>query len=267
MNAIGGNGLTPNGLTGNGLCGNGLAAGGLDAVRLASPSFATWFNTNPALSEVVMKYVYRCAAAAGRTINWTNPATGVAYAWPGGLGLAPGWVGGSPATVPEQQLVSACLAALTNKYGVSIKLAVEGRDALGVQLPIESGELKTYSVREGCFFGNLFAGQGVLSGLDHARWADPQSSARACAFDNTTAGMSTQCPPIVFVGSCKDFCVLDGTKTFYESCTYNGVTFKPLTTRILPTDVFTCGDGVCQYTERCGTRSEWWQCRDCGACP
>jgi hypothetical protein len=72
---------------------------------------------------------------------------------------------------------------------------------------------------------------------------------------------------MVFVGSCKDFCTLDASKTFYESCTQGGKTYKPLTTRLRPQEVYDCGDGVCQISESCGTRSEYWQCKDCGPCP
>jgi hypothetical protein len=256
-----------NGMTGNGLCQNGLAAQGLTLAALSSTNFASWFNVNPGLSDMVMKYVYRCAAPAGTFLSWKNPTTGVTYTWPGWLGLAPGWTGGAAATVAEQQVVTACLGALTNKYGVNVAIAVEGRTATGVQIPILPTELDTFSVKEACFFGNLFTGAGVFSGIDHSIWANPLSSARACAFDNTASGANTECPPMVFVGKCSDYCKVDSTKTFYETCTYNKVTYRPLTTRIQKSDVFTCGDGVCQFTELCGTRSEWWQCKDCGPCP
>jgi hypothetical protein len=70
------------------------------------------------------------------------------------------------------------------------------------------------------------------------------------------------------VGSCESFCTLDATGTQYTSCTYNGVTYKPLTTRISPADIYTCGDHVCQFTEHCGTGTTADNCGvDCGACP
>ena len=67
--------------------------------------------------------------------------------------------------------------------------------------------------------------------------------------------------------SCKSFCTLDPSKKFYTQCTYNGVTYLPITTRILPTDVYSCGDGVCQFTESCGTGGTYDNCFvDCGTC-
>jgi hypothetical protein len=260
------NGLATNGISQNGISQNGISQNGLTATGLTTTAFTSWFNLAPVLADVVMRYTYRCAAPAGTAVTWRNPSTGVRYTWDGGLGLAPGWTAGSPATLAEQQVVTACLVALTNKYGVSITLAVEGRTAAGVQLAVTAQELKTYPVREGCFFGNLFAAGGLFAGIDHPAWPNTQSSARACAFDNTREGMATQCPPIVFVGACADFCTPDASKTFYERCTYGGVTYQPLVTRLKPADIYKCGDEVCQFTEACGTKTEWWNCRDCGAC-
>ena len=41
-----------------------------------------------------------------------------------------------------------------------------------------------------------------------------------------------------------------------------------LTTRIRAQDVNRCGDGVCQFTEKCGSNNSYDSCSsDCGACP
>jgi hypothetical protein len=262
-----GNGISTNGLSGNGLCGNGLGASGLTAAHLSTASFASWFNNNPDLASVVVRYVYKCAAPAGTSITWTNPKTNVSYTWAGGLGLAPGWVSGDSATVAEQQVISACLAALVNKYGVSVTIAVEGRTATGTQIGIGPSELATYSVKEACFFGNLFNGEGVYVGLDHWPWDARTSSVRACALSKQSEGPSRECPPLFQVDSCHKYCTPDRTRTFYESCTYNGITYRPLTTRLNPADVYKCGDGVCQFTESCGDGTDANDCNaDCGAC-
>ncbi|GEJ59116.1 hypothetical protein [Anaeromyxobacter diazotrophicus] len=263
-----GNGLGTNGLTGNGICQNGLGAAGLDLANFDTASFASWFNANPATAEMVVEYAYRCAAPSGKSVTWTNPATGVAYTWTGGLGLAPSWAGGAPATETEQQLVSACLAALVNKYGVNVTIAVEGRTATGARIPLTQNELFDYPVREACFFGNLFTNDGVFVGLDHWAWPDSISSVRACAIDRQAVGPSIDCPPMYNVDYCWNRCTRDWTGTFYESCTFNGVTYKPLTTRIALSDVYRCGDGVCQISEHCGTTDSADSCRsDCGLCP
>jgi hypothetical protein len=69
------------------------------------------------------------------------------------------------------------------------------------------------------------------------------------------------------VGACSQFCTLDASGTYYTQCTYQGETFLPVNTRIKPQEIFACGDGVCQFTESCGTGSTADNCRaDCGKC-
>lgn len=265
------NGLTTNGIGSNGLCANGLGTKALLGANgnLADPAFAAWFNADPALADMLMRYLVSCIAPAHRTISWTNPSTKVVYDWPGGMGLAPGWAGGSAPTEAEQQVATACLAARVNKYGVHVPIAIEGYDANGTKLAVEPGELATYSLGEGCFFGNVFRDEGVYVGLDHGAWWNGQSSARACAFDVTATGTSTACPPLVQVDYCWSKCVRAPDGMNYSSCTHNGKSYKPLITRLRQQDIYTCGDGVCQFTEKCGrpyTNSAdacYW---DCGAC-
>jgi hypothetical protein len=265
--SVEGNGLGTNGLTGNGICQNGLGAAGLDLARLGDSDFVDWFNDDPARSDMIMRYAYKCAAAEEASLAWTNPVTGQSYTWLGGLGLATSWVSGTPATVAEQQVVTACLGALVNKYGAHVTLAVEGRTATGEAIPPDPDELSTFSVREACFFGNLFTNEGVFVGVDHPAWDSSVSSVRACAIDNQEVGLSIACPPEYYVGSCADSCTPDESGTFYESCTFNGVSYRPLVTRLSPSDVYTCGDGVCQISEHCGTGTEANDCSDCGPCP
>jgi hypothetical protein len=266
-NGINQNGINQNGINQNGINQNGITLSGLTTTGLSTTAFTTWFNANPVLAEVFMRYTYRCAAPAGTTVTWKNSKTRVTYSWAGSLGLAAGWTAGKPATLAEQQVVTACLGALANKYGVSITLAVEGRTATGTQLAIGPGELTTFSYREGCFFGNLFNGTGLFVGLDHTAFDSKVSSARACALDRQVLGPSLECPAFYFAGSCPKICTPDQTNTFYETCTFNGVAYKPITTRLKPTDVYSCGDGTCQFTESCGSGADWSNCKpDCGEC-
>jgi hypothetical protein len=267
------NGLTPNGLARNGLARNGLARNGLARNGLArngllSADFQTWFAGDPATSAAVMTYVVRCAVPAGQSLSYTSPTTGITYTWSGSLGLAPGWASGLPATIPEEQVVSACLAAHVNKYGMHVTMSVQGLGATGIPIPVGKKELDTYAQREGCFFGNLFEDEGVYVGIDHDIWDASYSSARACAFDIFGIGPSADCPPINNVGPCHLICKEDPAGDFYSSCgTWtNGAwrTYAPITTRILPADVYRCGDGVCQFTESCGTGTTAASCAaDC----
>ncbi|HYO74430.1 MAG TPA: hypothetical protein VEU33_50980 [Archangium sp.] len=89
---------------------NGLAFNGL-----SNEAFTAWFGSDPAMAHMLMKYIVACAVPAGQ--SWTYTHGGTEYTWQGWLGLAPDWAGGSPATLAEQQIISACLAAQGNKYG------------------------------------------------------------------------------------------------------------------------------------------------------
>jgi hypothetical protein len=271
-NGLSPNGLSRNGLSRNGLSRNGLSRNGLSRNGLLSAEFQSWFAVDPATSAAVMTYVVRCAAPAGQSYSFTSPTTGVTYTWSGSLGLAPGWASGLEATVAEEQVITACLAAHVNKYGRQVVISVLGQGATGVPIPTGKNELPTYSQREGCFFGNFFEDEGVFVGLDHQIWDHSYSSARACAFDIFGVGPSADCPPVNNVGPCWLLCKADPTGTYYTSCGVwvNGAwkSYLPITTRILPADVYRCGDGTCQFTEQCGTGTTADSCQaDCGVCP
>jgi hypothetical protein len=263
-----GNGMSQNGMSQNGMSQNGMSQNGMSQNGFGTTAFRSWFNTNPQLGDMVMKYLAICAAPAGTSYGWTNPSTGITYTWAGSMGLAPGFAAGAAPTTAEQQVLTACLAAHVNKYGVQVPIAIEGRTATGVQIPIGVGELTTYSVREACFFGNVFSGQGVFVASDHSNWSSAYTTARACGFYSSTATVDTDCPPIARTDTCKKLCTSDASGTFYESCTWNGKTYKPLTTRLRPQEIYRCGDGVCQFTESCGSGGSWDNCKaDCGVCP
>jgi hypothetical protein len=284
------NGLSVNGLSFNGLSFNGLSFNGLSFNGLSSSAFASWFRQDPALASMVMRYVVRCAVPAGEVRSYT--AEGQTYTWPGSLGLAPAWASGAAATLREQQVVSACLAAHANKYNQHVPISVLGRRADGKAIPVTDEELKQYQWRESCFFGNLFTREGVHVGRDKGRLKQRESSSRACsvvasrgdkedevaeALDegDTSSDDSAEdlelnrrrCTPLVYVGRCERHCELDGSKSFYASCTWNGVKYPALTTRLDKRSLYRCGDGICQPTESCGEKNDYLTCRDdCGTC-
>jgi hypothetical protein len=260
------NGLSVNGLSVNGLSVNGLSVNGLSVNGLSTTTFQNWFEVDPTERRLVMKYIVLCAVPQGQSRSYTSPVSGITYTWNGMLGLAPGWSAGLQPTLAEQQVITACLAAHANKYGMHIYLSVLGRSATNVEIPYTSGELATYSEKEACFFGNTFNDQGIFAANDRNFLLASESSPRACGL--SAKNQSTDCPPLIHVGDCRTFCTLDPTKTYYTQCTYNGVSYKPLTTRIRPPDVYRCGDGVCQFTEKCGSGNTYNNCNsDCGACP
>ncbi|MFY0562952.1 hypothetical protein ACN28E_03825 [Archangium lansingense] len=254
------NGLTMNGLTMNGLAFNGLAFNGLAFNGLASSAFSTWFQESPLTTSLFMKYLVRCAVPAGQSRTFNDG--GLTYSWPGSLGLAPSWSGGAPATAAEQQVVTACIAALVNKFGRSVGVSVLGANAQGQLIPYSAAELSMYSLREACFFGNMFTDEGLFVGNDQAPLAPWQSSLRACALEGSDA-----CPPLVHIGNCRDSCTLDPTGTYYTQCTRDGRTYRPITTRLRAQEVVVCGDDICQASESCGSSNRYDDCAlDCGPC-
>ncbi|RKH54490.1 hypothetical protein D7X55_34470 [Corallococcus sp. AB049A] len=255
------NGMTLNGMTLNGMTLNGMTLNGMTLNGLATASFNDWFNQN-ADAAMVMAYVVKCAVPEGETRTFQSTATGTSYTWQGSLGLAPGWSSGKPATVAEQQVVSACLAAHANKYGMHIPLSALGRTASGAEVAWSAEELSLFSEKEACFFGNLFANEGLFAARDRD-FSTAESSTRACGL---TLKADT-CAPITNIGSCAQFCTKsDPSKPYYTQCTYNGKTYPVITTRVQPVELFRCGDGVCQFTEKPGSGNTADSCRaDCGA--
>lgn len=251
----------------NGMAPNLLGVNGLNPSSLTNDHFRVWFAADPKTANSLMKYLVKCSLPAGLGMDFEYG--GITYVWPGQLGLAPHWAAGEPIPEDEQQLVSACLGAHANRYGAHVALSVLGQYADGTPIPVTDGELSTYPVTEGCFFGNLFRNDGVFSASDRPEaLTDDQSSLRACALpDRTGSGASSMCPPINYAGTCRDLCQPDPTNLYYLNCTVAGKTYRALTTRILRAVEYTCGDGVCQVTESCGTGSTWNDCGlDCGPC-
>ena len=252
-----------NGLSTNGLSTNGLSTNGLSTNGLSTNGFNAWFTGDTTYSAMVMKYLVRCAYAANQSLTYTTG--GFTYTWPGELGLAPVWASGGSITGAEQQLVSACLAAHTNKFGAQVAISVRGYYTNGAQIPVSSSEASGYPNDEGCFFGNLFDGTGVFSAYSrNSPMVDPsQSSLRVCALN---AGQYGDCTPMnTTYYSCQQLCSgsysqVTGAFTF-TSCSYGGKSYRPLSVRMRNQDIATCGDGVCAASESCSTCAA-----DCGAC-
>ncbi len=262
------NGVVLNGVVLNGVVLNGVVLNGLTDLEMTSSNFKNWFTSDESRHATVMSYIVRCAVPAGQTRKFTSPTTGTTYSWTGELGLAHGWANGMAASVAEQQVVTACLGAHVNRFGVHVEVSLLGQNASGAPIAVSSSELATYSEPEGCFFGNSFGSSSAFyAGSDHADLSATQSSARACAMTYASGVTAPECAPIVNVGKCSQYCTKDSSGTYYTSCTLNGVSYKPLTTRIRPSEIVRCGDGVCQVSEKCGSSNTYNSCQsDCGSC-
>jgi hypothetical protein len=231
------NGVSANGLSANGLSANGLSVNGLSANGLSAAAFASWFTQNPAHADMLMTYVVRCAVPAGQRRSFTHPQNGRTYTWTGGLGLAPDWAGGQPLHFNEQQVVTACLLAHVNRFGRHVNISVLGLTARGHALPFTSSELSSYNVREACFFGNLFTPDSLFFGVAQSVSDEGRYLTRACGVMESGSGSASQCAPLRFVGQCSQYCTSSAPSgLFYTSCTYNGVSYRPLTTRMRESD-------------------------------
>jgi len=251
----------------NGMSPNLLGLNGLHPNGLHTAQFEKWFAADPAAADVMMKYLVKCSLPYAETLTYTAD-DGSTHAWPGMFGLAPRWASGKAIPEDEQELVSACVAAHANKYGAHVPISVLGERADGSPLPVSDGELAEFPLREGCFFGNLFRKDGVFSGDDRAiSLGDADSSLRACALPDRSGGSaSSNCAPMQYAGSCRDICKTDKSG-LYVSCKFQGKSYRALSTRIRPDVNYTCGDGVCQATESCGTGTSFDNCGlDCGPC-
>jgi len=243
VNGISANGISANGISANGISANGLAANGLTINGLSQPSFSAWFANDPAASDMLMRYLVRCALPAGDSRAFTDPETGELHTWTGNLGLAPGWASGAPASLAEQQVITACLLAHVNQSGMHLPISVLGRDAPGNVIPYTQQELMTYSVHEACFFGNLFAPQQALYfGTDRNAHNKGAVFTRACSVSGESvtdryANVATTCAPLQYAGSCLARCQVDWQGgPFYKTCTFNGVNYPAITTRMRPQD-------------------------------
>jgi hypothetical protein len=236
INGLSANGLSANGLSANGLSANGLSANGLSANGLSTVAFKSWFTQDPAHANMLMTYVVRCAVPAGQSRSFTHPQTGQTYTWAGGLGLAPDWSSGHPPNNNEQQVVTACLLAHVNRYGRHVTISILGLNAWGHSIPFHPSELATYKVREACFFGNLFTPNSLFFGVDRPVTNEGEYLTRACGAMDSGAGSTNQCAPLQFVGQCSQYCTPGASSSFYSSCTFNGVSYRPMTTRMKRSD-------------------------------
>ena len=130
----------------------------------------------------LLKYLVRCALDAGTEAHLNLPGEKLTFT--GGVGLAPEWTERA-LTLTEQRWVSACVYALTNKLGKSVRVDLRAaHPKIGEEADTKE-EKRTYPLHEGGFFGNLFlpAPVGyVCEGADRKKMLDfPIGQLRLCA--------------------------------------------------------------------------------------
>jgi len=160
VNGFSVNGFSVNGFSVNSLVDNGFSVNGFSVNGTSiDGAFPSWFESSeggePALKEMVVQYVVRCALSAGRSASYTD-AGGTVHTWPGLLGLADSW-DTQPLTTEQKQWISACLAAHVNSAQPeprSIQISLRGAAPSLASSVVEKQLLSTF---DGVFFGDVFS--------------------------------------------------------------------------------------------------------------
>lgn len=163
------NAITMNALTTNALTTNADRMAELLRSTLESDSFGPGTSLGEALwdpnAQQLMAYLVSCALPPGQQVTWQPPPTNPPVppvTWQGALNLCPQWRGGGVAGDAScQELVSSCLLARNNAFGVEVPISIRGFDTRGGYFgggTLEDGrpEYEAFPWREGSFYGNMF---------------------------------------------------------------------------------------------------------------
>jgi hypothetical protein len=219
-----GNALSFNALSFNALSFNALSFNALSHNALSREAASALKDPGERgdLFRTLVKYTVSCALRESQSFrfSWTD-LSGATHneVYPGHLGLAHRW---DRRKLDEEgkQMVSACLAAHTNRYGVSVRVSMRSWQN-PLRCEVGSDELDEYPHVEGAFWGNLFSETPYLRACYDATNVDVSRSAkRDCAAGHPGAdGDLESCGMIEIVGSCKEYCgKLDRKEQFYKSC-------------------------------------------------
>ncbi|AKT37464.1 hypothetical protein [Chondromyces crocatus] len=213
-NALNPNALNPNALNPNALNPNALSHVALDTTELSSLAPLSAANTEGELARQLLRYTTRCALTPTQSVSvaWVDAAG--AYhqeQYPGSLGLAPSWAQAPLDDEEDQRWVSACLAALTNWYGIQVIVSLRGShvDLVG----ISTEEAATYTAIEGAFWGNVFGPTPALWACHNPGTAMfARARRRDCAAGHLEKNLSTgqlvpkACGMIQLAGDCSTLC-------------------------------------------------------------
>ncbi|WP_441292645.1 hypothetical protein ACSRUE_21610 [Sorangium sp. KYC3313] len=230
------NGIFPNAIGRNALTLSSFSPRDLSLSALSWGAFnqnvrAALQNPGPdgAMSRQLVQYVVSCALRQNQSLSFTwTDSGGVSHpeTYTGFLGMADWWVYG-PLTDPfYQRYITACLAARTNWYGVSVQISLRAsQTSMASSIP----ERWAYLVREGAFWGNVFSTTPYVRacysppGVARARALQRDCAAGHLGVDPVTgATITQQCGPIEIVGSCDTLCgSVSSDGGFYSQCLEN----------------------------------------------
>jgi hypothetical protein len=226
LNGLTSNGLTSNGLTSNGLTSNGLVVNGLTSNGLTSNGLSGVKSTSGLMTtsdgRQLVQYIIKCALPSGSQLV-AHDQNGSPYTYPGLLGVAPEWQT-SACSTDCQERISACVLAHVNNAGVHIALWITSEGNIGW------GTSSSYPYEEGSFFGNFF---GVPHGY-YCTGKDFYDGSVPGRLGAKIAGADVYVNPYAGDGklSCaaSNQCSEHSDKSGYDSCNYNGYTWKHVVT-------------------------------------
>ena len=217
-NTLTANTLTANTLTANTLTANTLTANGLSPVVVTALQDVTPVG---AANRTVFHYLATCALTPAQSVTytWSDGTNTYTVTEVGQVGVAPQWATQS-LDVNGQQLVSACVAARINYFGVTVPISERGFVESMLETTTQT-ELAQYPYVEGAFWGNLFAPTPTLASCyNPANVAHSRADQRDCATGYLDAnGQLQSCGPIVLTGSCDAQCLFfDSRDQLYVGC-------------------------------------------------
>ena len=210
-NVLAENALSENALSMNALSTSALVSGELPLNYASAGTLHT-----SSLGRQLLKYVSRCAYSATDYLH-VDDSNGLGVDnFPGRLGLATTWKNGG-LDDDYKELMTACLLAHLNKFGVPVSISVRYSGAMAT--PNE--ESAVYFYGDGVFYGNLYASPPreyacsirQKSGEVPAATSD-FASLRVCDEGATNCG-------VTYVGYCDEVCstiVEDNHQFQFASC-------------------------------------------------
>ena len=206
-NGIVRNGIVRNGIVRNGIVRNGIISNTTMPTDVVSALAAD--TSDGQLARILMKYIISCALPGGQSIvfDWTDSQSQLhEETYYGALGLAPDYGKDAATELPvgQQEWLSACIAARTNYYGVSVTISMRGDTG---PLTTDESEQTAFNKQEGAFWGNLFADPPTLKSCHNtSNLAHSRTRLRECAAGHDESGNISACGPIVRAGDCSSVC-------------------------------------------------------------
>lgn len=149
LNKLSLNQLSLNKLSLSRLGSSNLASGELPDGRFALDEGSTDGMEQTSEGREVLAYVVKCALSDSEVLVFESQ--GVEYEFEGVLGLVPDWKTRG-LSISERRLISACLLAHGNAFGVSVPISARIDDLI----PVGDDEKARYVRHEGAFYGDVF---------------------------------------------------------------------------------------------------------------